>query len=188
MTKAKIYLFGRDRSTIVSKHTTLCWIQYTILTVVFHLYKKCRWKTNSRYSVLDSTQCRMFRHCGSDPCWAQHSFRCYTKQLVSQCWEKRLQHCIARYVTPSNMSHATSNGHSIKTASANLWRQIDNPIGNHSMCSINRSPTLLQEVCYTVQCIKNTLSESLQKVEPDSASCNGCCNKNNTRLVDCEAW
>ena len=49
----------------------------------------------------------------------------------------------------------------------------------------------MQERCYTLQCFKKivaALPQSLQKVEPDSTSCNGCCDKNIARLVDCVAW
>ena len=45
----------------------------------------------------------------------------------------------------------------------------------------------LQEGCYTVQWLKNSLRQSLRKVEPDSTSCNASCNKNVARLYDCEA-
>ena len=39
--------------------------------------------------------------------------------------------------------------------------------------------------CYTVQCLKNALQQSLRKVEPDSTSCNASYNKNIAWQVSC---
>ena len=105
--------------------TTPSWL------LVFHLFKKVqvknqqpRWCTG--LNLLSYAWKPRF-----DPCCAQHSFHCCTKQLVSEL------------VSQYDRSVATRN---------------------------------------TIE----ALPQSLEKVEPQSTSCNGCGNDNIARLVDCE--
>ena len=113
---------SRDRSMVL-KHTTLFSVQYTILTVGF--------------SPVQKTPTVKIEY------WNQHNVVCLetmetipavlnilfavTLSNLSRNLSRNVKKddFISRDVTQSNMSHATCNDHSIKPASANVWRQID---------------------------------------------------------------